>query len=260
MNSLEGLLRAEMMLYLLECGRVAGVIIVAPFAWGNAPNRVKAALVLLLAFVAHGSSTRSILPGSTLAGALALAIEFAIGVAMGFVVRIVFAIAEICGEVMSPAIGLGVATAFDPATHSNQSIIASILHQLAVLLALLVGIHRVLLGGLLAGFRLLPVGSAGEPSRVLPELVEISSAAIEAGVRIALPLVAVLYMTQIALAFIARAAPQMQVFNVGFAVMLAVGLFLLAVLLPDISRSFLIELSHVGTTLDTIMGVLGASS
>jgi flagellar biosynthetic protein FliR len=256
--SLDGLLRAEIALYLLECARVAGVIIVAPLAWLNAPNRVKVSLVLLLAFVAHGLSERAIVPGSMLEAGLDLATEFVVGLAMGFVVRIVFSAAEICGEILAPAIGLGVATAFDPSAHANQSIITSILRQLTILLALIVGIHRVLLGGLLMGFRLLPVGTASAPGRLLPEFVELSSLAISAGVRIALPLVAILYMTQIALAFIARAAPQMQVFNVGFAVMLAVGLFLLAIILPDISRSFLIELSQIATRLEAVLGGLGA--
>jgi flagellar biosynthesis protein FliR len=65
-------------------------------------------------------------------------------------------------------------------------------------------------------------------------------------------------MTQIALAFVARAAPQMQVFNVGFAVMLAVGLFLLAAILPDVSRGFIIELSQIGPRIEAILSTLGA--
>jgi flagellar biosynthetic protein FliR len=251
-------LRAEITLFLLECARVSGVVIVAPLSWVNAPNRLKVALVLLLTFVAHGVSSRAIVPNSSLEAGLALAIEFVVGVAMGFVVRIVVAVAEICGEIVSPAIGLGVATAFDPTSHSTQSLIATLLRQLAMMLALIIGIHRVLIGGLLAGFQVLPVGTVSDPGRLLPLFVEISSLAISAGLRIALPLVAILYMTQIALAFIARAAPQMQVFNVGFAVMLAVGLFLLAAILPDMGRGFLIEFSSVGTRLEEVLGILGA--
>jgi flagellar biosynthetic protein FliR len=257
-NPLDGLLRAEIALFFLECARVTGVVIVAPLSWVNAPNRLKVTLVLLLTFVAHGASARAIVPNSLVEIGLALAIELMVGVAMGFVVRVVVATAEICGEIVSPAIGLGVATAFDPTSHSTQSLISSLLRQLTVMLALIIGIHRVLLGGLLAGFQVLPVGTATEPGKLLPLLVDISSLAISAGLRIALPLVAILYMTQIALAFIARAAPQMQVFNVGFAVMLAVGMFLLAAILPDIGRGFLIELSQVGTRLEDVLGALGA--
>ena len=258
MTGLDGLIRAEIALFLLECARVAGVIIVAPLAWVNSPTRVKIVLVLFLGFVAHGTSDRAIAPGSAVETGYYIGVEFMVGFSMGFVVRIILSVAEMCGEIMSPAIGLGVATAFDPTTHANQSIISSILRQLTVMVALVIGVHRVLLGGLLAGFRLLPVGTAATPARLLPAIVELSALAISGGVRIALPLVAILYMTQIALAFIARAAPQMQVFNVGFAVMLAVGLFLLATILPDISRSFVAELSQVGPRIEAILVALGA--
>lgn len=259
MTSLDGLLRAEIFVYLLECARIAGVIIVAPLAWVNSPVRVRIILVILLGFVAHAMADKAIAPGTAMEAAGQLPIEFVIGFAMGFVVRLVLSAAEICGEIMSPAIGLGVATAFDPTTHSTQSVISSVLRQLMVMVALIIGVHRVLLGGLLSGFRLLPVGTSATPARLLPAIVELSSLAITSGLRIALPLVAVLYMTQIALAFIARAAPQMQVFNVGFAVMLAVGMFLFAAILPDISHSFVIELSQTGPRIEEMLMALGAA-
>jgi flagellar biosynthesis protein FliR len=256
--SLDGILRTELSLFLLECGRIAGVIIVTPLAWMYAPVRIRVVLVLLLGLVAHGMSVGAESPGSPILVASALVVELAIGIVMGLVVRFVVAIAEVCGEVMSPAMGLGMASAFNPATQSHESQIANILRYFVVLIALLSGVHRVVLGGLLAGFRLLPVGSAGNVALALPSLIHLSSAVITAGVRIALPLVAILYMTQIALAFIARAAPQMQVFNVGFAVMLAVGLSVFALILPDVARAFVIELSQVATHLEDALVLFGA--
>jgi flagellar biosynthesis protein FliR len=257
-TSLDGILRTELSLFLLECGRIAGVILVAPLAWVQAPVRVRAALVLLLGLVAHGLSTSAELPPSPVLVASALVSELAIGIAMGFVVRFVVAIAEVCGDVIAPAIGLSMASSFDPSTHSHQSQIATILRYLVILIALLGGVHRILLGGLLEGFRLLPVGTASNLALALPSLIQFSSALIATGVRIALPLIAILYMTQIALAFIARAAPQMQVFNVGFAVMLAVGLTVFALILPDIARAFVIELSQVGRRLEEALVLFGA--
>jgi flagellar biosynthetic protein FliR len=257
-NSLDGLIRAEIAVYLLECARVSGVIIVAPLGWFHAPVRVKVTLVLLLAFVAHGLSEHALAPASAFETGLSLCTEFMVGIGIGFIVRLVVSIAEICGDIISPAIGLGVATAFDPTTQSTQSVVSNILRHFIVLVALIIGVHRVVLGGLLEGFRLLPIGTAGKPGELLPMIVQLTSLAFAAGVRIALPLIAVLYMTQVALAFIARAAPQMQVFNVGFAVLLGVGLFLLAAILPDISRSFIIELSQVGPRLEETLGRLGA--
>ncbi|HEY5957490.1 MAG TPA: flagellar biosynthetic protein FliR [Polyangiaceae bacterium] len=258
MNAIDEIARTEVALFLLECGRIAGVIIVAPLAWLHAPVRVRVALVLLLAFFAHGMSIEARLPDSPILLASALVVELAVGVGMGLIVRFVVAIAEVSGEVISPAIGLGMASAFDPSTHAHQSQIASLLRYFVVFVALLTGLHRVLLGALLAGFRLLPVGTTGNVALALPGLVQLSSVVISVGVRVALPLVAILYMTQIALAFIARAAPQMQVFNVGFAVMLAVGLTVLAMILPDVARALVVELSQLGSRLEDLLVLFGA--
>jgi flagellar biosynthesis protein FliR len=259
-SGFESLLRSELSLFLLECARIAGVIIVTPLAWAHAPNRVRAILVLLLGWIAHGLSARGAVPGSTLEVVYAIVLELAVGLGIGLVVRFVIAGAEVCGEVMSPAIGLGMASTFDPATQSHDSPIGNILRYFVILVALLTGLHRVLLGGLLAGFRLLPVGTTSNAAVALPGLVQLSSSVLSAGVRIALPLVAILYMTQIALAFIARAAPQMQVFNVGFAVMLAVGLTVFALVLPDIARAFVIELSQVPSRIEDELVLFGAKS
>lgn len=259
MISLDGILRTEFALFILECARISGVVMVAPLAWVHAPNRVRVVLVILLGFVAHGLSAGISAPESPLQLGMALVAELSIGIIMGLVVRFVVAIAEVCGEVMSPAMGLGMASTFDPATQSHQSNLSNLLRYFVVLVALLMGIHRVLIGGLLAGFRLLPVGTAGNVGLALPSLIQLSGSVIASGVRIALPLIAILYMTQIALAFIARAAPQMQVFNVGFAVMLAVGLTVFALILPDIARALVVELSQVGTRLEDALILFGAT-
>ena len=258
MIDFDGIVRTELSLFLLECGRISGIIMIAPLAWANAPVRVKAVLVLLLGFVAHGLSVKAAVPESTLLVATAMVVELGIGIVVGLIVRFIVAIAEIAGEIIGPAIGLSMASAFDPTTQSNQSQLGAILRYLMIFIALLIGVHRVLLGGLLASFRLLPVGTAESIAVALPGLVQLSVAVISAGVRIALPLVAVLYMTQIALAFIARAAPQMQVFNVGFAVMLAVGLSVFALMLPDFARAFVIELSQVAKRIEDMLFVFGA--
>ena len=63
-----------------------------------------------------------------------------------------------------------------------------------------------------------------------------SSEVIVAGVQLALPFLAVLFVAQVGLAFIARSAPAMQIFSIGFAVTLCVGFILWIVFAADIIR------------------------
>lgn len=260
MNGLDTRLASEAGLFVLEATRAGGVIAVAPLGWSTAPNQTKIALTLLLAFLAHGIRPSSSPPMEALgASAWIVIVELLVGVAIGFVIRCAIAIAETCGEIISPSLGLGVAHIFDPSTQSSTTLINQLLRYLAILLALVAGLHRVVLGGLLASYRIIPVGMVGHPGDLLPVVVELTTLVLEAGFRAALPLIAVLFMLQIALGFIARAAPQIQIFNVGFTVTIGVGLVVLLSVLPDMSHGFLSELSHAGGRLETLMGMLGGS-
>jgi flagellar biosynthesis protein FliR len=100
---------------------------------------------------------------------------------------------------------------------------------------------------------MLPPGELVNPGRVGGAILALTSQSVEAGVRIALPTVAVLFMVQIALAFIARAAPALQIFSVGFAVTLGVGMLVIVVSLPDTVRLLLAEASRVDMRLQALL-------
>jgi flagellar biosynthetic protein FliR len=185
--------------------------------------------------------------------------EFALGAAMGLVVRFIVAMAEVAAEAIAPMLGLGVAQLFDAASRTNQNILTSILRYVCILVALAIGVHRLLLEALLSSFRLVPAGSIRLPAAGFGVLWALSGQVLLVGARIALPLIAILFIVQITLAFVSRAAPQLQVFSVGFAVATAVGLTTLVLVLPDVSRSFIVEFSKVSSHLERLLGDVGAA-
>ena len=77
--------------------------------------------------------------------------------------------------------------------------------------------------------------------------------AITTGVKLAIPILAVLLVTQVALAFVSRAAPAMQVFSIGFAVTTGVGAFLLFVTLPDFGYDVVAEMSRAGERIEALV-------
>jgi len=258
-NILETWVRAEGMLYALECARIAGLIIAAPLAWLNAPMRIRGALVLMLGFVVHGSSPHGKIPESLIEVAWLWIVEFMLGIAMGLIVRFILAMAEVAAEIIAPMIGLSVAHVFDATSHSTQNILTTILRNASVLIALAVGVHRTLLQALLGGFKVIPVGEVASPAASLKLMCELSGNVLLVGVRLALPLLAILFIVQITLAFVSRAAPQLQVFSVGFAIATAVGLTTFILVFPDITRGFIVEYSQVSTQLERLYSDMGAS-
>jgi len=80
-----------------------------------------------------------------------------------------------------------------------------------------------------------------------------TSDALATGVRVAIPMIAILFMTQVALAFISRAAPAMQIFSIGFAVTMATGGLVMILVLPDLGFELLAEVTKSGDKIETLL-------
>jgi flagellar biosynthetic protein FliR len=229
--------RPEIGLAALELARLSGVVAVSPIPWSNAPTRVRVGLILFLLAAVHGQGESPVVGVQSATWAASnVSTEFIIGASIGMVVRLSVAVAEIAGGALSLPMGFSAAQAFDPTMHSTDSVLTRLFRNLALLLALIVGLHRAMLGAVVASFRLVPVGTATHIEATFPIFLELCGHVLATGVKLALPLLAVLLMANIALAFVSRAAPTMQIFNVGFAVLLATGAAVLVISLPDLSR------------------------
>ncbi len=253
MIDLDSLARAEAGVFALETVRIAGVVIAAPLAWLSAPLRVRGALVLLLAFAAHAEGAAALHPLPFEQLVFSVGSEFMLGLGIGFVVRLFVAVAEMAADHIAPMMGIGAAQLFDPQTKIMQNVLATMLRNFAVLLGLIAGIHRVVLGGVLASFKIVPVGTLSNPALETPVILAMTTEAMASGVKIAIPFIAILFMSQIALAFISRAAPAMQIFSIGFAVTLAAGAMLIILVLPDMGIELLAEVSRSGGKIETLL-------
>jgi flagellar biosynthetic protein FliR len=99
----------------------------------------------------------------------------------------------------------------------------------SMLLVVELGVHRVLIGYLLETYRIFPVGGHAAISNAMPEMVALSGKILEVGVRLAMPVIAIGLAVQAVLALLARAAPSLQIFNVGLPVMVVTGVMALFV-------------------------------
>jgi flagellar biosynthetic protein FliR len=254
MVGLEVLIRNEAALVVLEAIRISGMLIVAPLGWTQAPTRVKAALVLLLTLAAHGELGQIPVSEAPVEGlAFCAGSELVLGVAIGLVPRLIVAAVEIAGEQIAPMMGMGVAQIFDPTAHGSQNVITAILRNLAVLLGCLVGLHRVVIGAVIGSFRAVPAGAIHSTRNLTEMILVMTNDAVGTGVKLAIPLVAVLLVTQVALAFVSRAAPAMQVFSIGFAVTTSVGAVLLMATLPDFGYDVVAEMSRAGERMEALV-------
>lgn len=214
--------------------RIMGLLAVAPL-FGNTgiPVRLKVALGLLLgAIVAPTLGPMPAVDPMSLAGVLVLAQQFIIGVAMGFAVRIVFTAVELAGELCGMTMGLGFATFFDPQSRGRSSAISQFLSLLTLMVYLASNLHLVVLSTLVDSFASMPITAAPMGGALFEQIVGWGGRVFSAGVQLSLPIVTALLITNIALGILTRAAPQLNLFGVGFPITLSVGFVMLALTVP----------------------------
>jgi flagellar biosynthetic protein FliR len=220
--------------FLWPLTRVLGLISVAPL-FGNVsvPARAKIGLGVTLALIiAPAVPALPAMDPMSLAGLLILMQQFVIGLAMGFAMRIVFAAVEMAGEVSSMTMGLGFAVFYDPQSRGRSSSISQFLALVMIMVYLATNLHLVLLSTLAQSFTTLPVSAAPIAGDGLRQLVGWGGRIFSAGVQLSLPIVAALLLTNLALGVLTRAAPQLNLFGIGFPITIGVGFIMIALSLP----------------------------
>lgn len=242
MNVFQSFLLQQSGTFLMETARLTGLLLAAPIGFQVLPIRIRALFVLLVTLVIHNpTGARDLRDMSVLILGASLASELFIGVALGMVGRLTMGIIEMAADNIAPAMGLSAAQLFDPQAGGQTTVLTKMIRMLSLSVAMSLGLHRLFVAAVCQSFRGIPAGSLLYPGNLAGDLLHLTSEMLATGMRLALPFLAVLFIAQVALAFVARAAPAMQIFSVGFAVTLGVGGLLWVLFAPDFIR----EVSHL---------------
>lgn len=210
--------------------RMLALVATAPFFGARGiPASTKIGFALLLTIlVAPVLPPMPAVPPASAHGLFILGQQLLIGFAMGLALRVIFTAVEMAGHLVGLQMGLGFATFFDPQNSAQIPVMGQFLGLIAMLLFLAINGHLMVVGALVESFQVLPVGLQPLASEGWYTLVLWGGEIFRSGVLIALPALAVLMMTNIALAILTRAAPQLNIFAVGFPLTLAIGFVVLA--------------------------------
>lgn len=216
--------------------RVGGFVLAAPIASETTiPPLIKIVMSVALAFMmaplVQIPATLSIFSG---AGLMAGVQEVLIGVSVGLVVQLAFEALTFAGQTISLTMGLGFATLVDPQRGAQTTVIGQMFMIIGILAYLAVNGHLVLLGVLADSFQTLPIGAAPIGKDFLLSVVVWGAHVFESGLMIALPAVIALVIVNMALGVVTRAAPQLNLFGIGFTITLMCGFFVLIVGLDGI--------------------------
>lgn len=156
--------------------------------------------------------------------------ELFIGITLGLVARTVFLAIETAGQIMSNTMGLSIATFFNPEIGQSTEM-ARLLSSFLMLLFLSMDAHHDLIYIFARSYEWLPGGTFSIKS-VLPEIINLTASLFMVALKVSAPVITVMVITNILFGFLYRAAPQMNIFFVGYPVYIFVGLFVMLLSMP----------------------------
>jgi len=234
---LTGLAGSSLIGFLLVLSRVGGLFVLAPgFSSRMIPARVKFAMAVAISLALtplamHGH------PVGQDAGDLAMLIvkELMVGLAFALPLAIVAAGVQAGATLLGTIIGLSFAATIDPINNSQSAVLAQLYSLFAVMVFLLTGGDTVMLEGLAASYRVVPIDSFPDMTELAAQIVPLAGQVFVIGLEIAAPVVIALIVTDAAFGLIARAVPQMNVFFVGLPAKILLGFAVIGASLPFVA-------------------------
>jgi len=235
--------------------RIGACLMVAPvFGARHVPARVRlvmaGAITLLVAPLLP-------LPEAPLLSGPGLVIgvqQLLIGVAIGFILQVVFDALAMGGQLLANTMGLSFAFNVDPLRGTGAPVVGQFYTLIATLTFLALNGHLAIVQALVDGFTTLPVGMDGLGAEGYWRVVSWGSALFRGALMVALPGLTALLIVNIAFGVVSRAAPTLNLFAIGFPVTLIGGLLVMLAGLPAMQSGFV---ALVGETLALVTSLLG---
>lgn len=151
-----------------------------------------------------------------------IASELLIGISIGFIITVVYSAIQGAGRLIDLMGGFGFSSVLDPINNSNTTVTSDFYSIIATTLFFTIGGHRILITGIAQSYSLVPLGAFTLNSSAIQILSRSFAGIFLMALKVAAPLMATLFLTEIVLAILSRAIPSLNIFVIGFPIKIAV--------------------------------------
>ncbi|GKU78640.1 flagellar biosynthetic protein FliR [Paenibacillus sp. L3-i20] len=248
-------------IFLLIFCRITAFFVVAPvFSSQGVPGTFKIGLgffISFIVFLTYGIGQTMVTDVTYLIVVLR---EVMIGLTIGFVVYLFFAVVQTAGSLMDLQIGFAMANVVDPHTGASAALIGNFKYMLMLVVFLSMNGHHYMLTALMDSYQWIPLSndffSRIMSGGVTDFLTRTVSNTFLLALQVAAPLVVAMFLTDLGLGFLTKTAPQFNVFVIGIPLKILIGLFLLILLLPGMAMLFDKLFSIMFESLEQLFGVV----
>ena len=219
---------------ILVFARLASMLAVMPiFGYRAIPAQVKAAFSLALTIVIFPlvSAELTISMSQPIELFFLFIREVIVGLIIGFATSLLFYSVQMAGQIYGIQIGFGIINVIDPHTDSQVSLMGQLNYLVALLIFLAVDGHHFLLRALFMSYDKISLAGGGFPTGLAQQITYFTGAIFIIALKIGAPIIVTLFITDVGLGFMARVAPQMNVFLVGFPLKIGVGLLVVTLVI-----------------------------
>ncbi|WP_150046823.1 MULTISPECIES: flagellar biosynthetic protein FliR [Methylomonas] len=240
MNFSEDQLIAYLVAFFWPFLRISSMFLSMPVISVNTvPAKLKVFLSLLITMTLYPVLPQMPdIPPFSAAGWMVTVQQLLIGLATGFILQMVFSIMLFAGQSIAYSMGLGFASLVDPTTGVQTPVIAQLFIIASSLTFLAVDGHLLLIEMLAQSFYTLPVAVSGLQTDDLWRMISWSSQIFAGGLLLALPVISTLLFVNICFGIASKAAPQLQLFGVGFPITILLGMALVWIGIVEMLDAF----------------------
>ncbi len=226
----------NIVVYMLIFTRLSGLMQSAPFfSTITAPVMTRIWFSAIIAFIFYPlvyTSKNFIIPHDMAEFIILILIEFFIGFLIGFIANLLFEGVRMSGNILSIQMGLSMSEALDPATGVSSNEISRIYFYLTTLIFLATGAYQMLFIAVFNSFSAIPMGALPLfDSQIIGSTIHLFGSIFKIAFGVALPIFAVLLISDMLLGMMNKMMPQMNIYMVALPVKIYIGLFLILALM-----------------------------
>ncbi len=227
-------------IFVLISARVGGLMLSAPlWSMSALPGRARSALTVLLTLLLLPLAPQVAIPEQILDIPLPMVMELLVGLAIGLTAAVLVQGVALAGEVLSLQMSLSLGPVLAPMPDVQVSGLGQLKTFFALLLYVTVGGHTMLLQGLAGSLRQLPPGMPMSLDAGAIGATAVMGTVFTVAARAAGPIMVALLITNVALAILSRAVPQLNAMMVAFPITISVGLVMFGISLDLLGASIM---------------------
>jgi flagellar biosynthetic protein FliR len=235
--------------------RIGACLMVAPvFGAGVVPPRARLVLAGALTLMVAPLLRQPDVPMFSGAGLVVTLQQVLVGVAIGFVLQIVFDALAMGGQLLANTMGLSFAFNVDPLRGTGAPVVGQFYTLIATLTFLALNGHLAVVQALVDGFNTLPISTEGLAPEGFRQVALWGVQLFRGALMVALPGVTALLIVNLAFGVVSRAAPSLNLFAIGFPVTLIGGLLIILAGLPAMQSGFVRLMRETFGFAGTLMG------